>query len=200
MYWEPSRARTLSIHWPSSYFSGVLGALKVSQRCKTAQLSSSAHSDRIQRDADTTFSRELSCAKLCCWGLFSYISGLLEDRAIIQSSLMRWSHSFRLGWRPQTGRWLSAISLSARAVAQQRRCYTDATCKQAHVTQSPIPMPYRSPVRPILRTWSHTLRGYDAWQSQHCSTKNAGGLVDDSTVCTIRKYLPGKKWETRWQG
>ena len=112
-------------HWPSSYFSGVLGALKVSQRCKTAQLSSSAHSDRfqmptpglpegltkmqnctavvictqnrIQRDADTTFSRELSCAKLCCWVLFSYISGLLEDRAIIQSSLMRWSHSFRLG-------------------------------------------------------------------------------------------------------
>ena len=140
MYWEPSRARTLSIHWPSSYFSGVLGALKVSQRCKTAQLSSSAHSDRIQRDADTTFSRELSCAKLCCWVLFSYISGLLEDRAIIQSSLMRWSHSFRLGWRPQTGRWLSAISLSARAVAQQRRCYTDVTCKQAHVTQSPIPL------------------------------------------------------------
>ena len=119
MYWELSRARTLSIHWPSSYFSGVLGVLKVSQRCKTAQLSSSAHSDRIQRDADTAFSRELSCVKLCCWVLFSYISGLLEHRAIIQSFLMRWWHSFRLGWRPQTGQWLSAISLSTRAVAQQ---------------------------------------------------------------------------------
>ena len=52
-------------------------------RCKTAQLSS-LHT-----------ARELSCAKLCCWVLFSYISGLLEDRAIIQSSLMRWSHSLQ---------------------------------------------------------------------------------------------------------
>ena len=123
MYWELSRARTLSIHWPSSYFSGVLGVLKVSQRCKTAQLSSSAHSDRIQRDADTAFSRELSCVKLCCWVLFSYIM-VSEHRAIIQSLehsavCLSCADSFRLGWRPQTGQWLSAISLSTRAVAQQ---------------------------------------------------------------------------------
>ena len=41
----------------SSYFSGILGVLNVSQRSKTAQLSSSAHSDRIQRDADSILPR-----------------------------------------------------------------------------------------------------------------------------------------------
>ena len=95
---------------------------------KTAQPSSSAHSDRIQRDAETILLRAVLHKALLL--SYSYISGLLEHRAIIQSFLMRWWHSFCLGWRPQSGRWLSAISLSARPVVQQRRCYTDVTCKQ----------------------------------------------------------------------
>ena len=157
MYWEPSRARTLSIHWPSSYFSGVLGALKVSQRCKTAQrcrhhiLRAVLHKavSTIHLHTATEFSgmptphspERLSCAKLCCWVLFSYISGLLEDRAIIQSSLMRWSHSFRLGWRllkldDDCPPFLSQHGLWRNSGAATR----SVTCKQAHVTQSPIPL------------------------------------------------------------